>query len=189
MSLGPRGAGLGSIPFVLPSKRLPEPVKACVRQVVVISSPALGWQRRWTHTHPEACVHVSVTAVILSFLERDSLNQLVHTHTHLCVRVRSLQLVPLGAVVAVQVLCNPKEHRNPPEKHVELSVETKTEHSGVVRHLTFISHSMMETALSGFVSMTRSSYIWKKPTTPISITQDNAFTIGPICMKCFTFSL
>lgn len=28
MSLGSSGAGLGSMPFVLPSKRLPEPVKA-----------------------------------------------------------------------------------------------------------------------------------------------------------------
>lgn len=28
MSLGARGAGLGSMPFVLPSKRLPDPVKA-----------------------------------------------------------------------------------------------------------------------------------------------------------------
>ncbi len=87
MSLGSSGAGLGSMPFFFPSRRFPEPVKACGEKQqginwcgqVLLDQGNIWFQIIWVHcsndnhysTYSETHVHLIVTGIRLLFLQQN----------------------------------------------------------------------------------------------------------------------
>lgn len=147
-------------------------------------------------THSESHVHVSVTAgspFVFLQLKWFYLTFLTIMYIVLLWEL-DLLLAPPGAEVVFQAPYNPKERQNPPEKTKQcFDSRTKQEHVPCLVSIlqfvpTFMSHSMMDTALSGLVSITRSSYIWNKDS--IWLRQDEqTFTDYSNWPQRFTFSL